>query len=143
ILMAAAERGIHREDIESTNPRVAEIPFDPVQKRMSIERADGFVYIKGAVESVLPLCVAGVDDALEAHAQLAERGLRILAVAVAPAGTERHATLLGLIGIADPPRTVVIEAIAAARTAGITTVMITGDHPVTARAIARELGILA
>ena len=143
ILIAAAERGIHREDIEATNPRVAEIPFDAVQKRMSIERADGLVYIKGAVESVLPLCVAGVDDALEAHAQLAERGLRILAVAVAPAGAERRATLLGLIGIADPPRTEVIEAVAAARAAGITTVMITGDHPVTARAIARELGILS
>jgi Ca2+-transporting ATPase len=142
ILMAAAERGIHREDIEATNPRIAEIPFDPVLKRMSIARADGLVYIKGAVESVLPLCVAGVDDALEAHAQLAERGLRILAVAVAPAGAGQKATLLGLIGIADPPRTEVIDAVAAARAAGITTVMITGDHPVTARAIARELGIL-
>ena len=55
----------------------------------------------------------------------------------------REATLLGLIGIADPPRTEAIEAVAAARAAGITTVMITGDHPVTARAIARELGILS
>src|SRR5207342_2353751 len=64
ILMAAAERGIHRDEIEGTNARVAEIPFDPVLKRMSIERADGRVYIKGAVESVLPLCVEGVDDAV-------------------------------------------------------------------------------
>ena len=101
------------------------------------------MYIKGAVESVLPLCVAGVDDASEANAQMAERGLRVLAVAVAPAGPELRATLLGLIGIADPPRTEAIEAVAAARAAGITTVMITGDHPVTARAIARELGILS
>ena len=143
ILIAAAERGIHRDEIEATNHRVAVVPFDSVQKRMSIERADGRVYIKGAVESVLPLCVAGVDDASEANAQMAERGLRLLAVAVAPAGPELRATLLGLIGIADPPRTEAIEAVAAARAAGITTVMITGDHPVTARAIARELGILS
>jgi Ca2+-transporting ATPase len=110
-------------------------------KRMSIERADGRLYIKGAVESVLPLCVAGVDDALQANAQMAGCGLRVLAVAVARASAEREATLLGLIGIADPPRQEAIEAVAAARAAGITTVMITGDHPVTARAIARELGI--
>ena len=143
ILVAAAERGIHREEIEASNPRVAEIPFDSVQKRMSIERADGRVYIKGAVESVLPLCVAGMEDASEANAQMADRGLRILAVATAPAGPDLRGTLLGLIGIADPPRTEAIAAVAAARAAGITTVMITGDHPVTARAIARELGILS
>ena len=143
ILMAAAERGIHRDEIEGTNARVAEIPFDPVLKRMSIERADGRVYIKGAVESVLPLCVEGVDDAVEANVQMAERGLRVLAIAVAPAGGSLDATLIGLIGIADPPRTEAIEAVAAARAAGITTVMITGDHLLTARAIARELGIVS
>ena len=142
-LLAAAERGIHRRDIEVTAPRLAEVPFDSVRKRMSVERADGRVYIKGAVESVLPLCVAGVDDVSQANMQMAEGGLRILAIAVAPAGAEQGATLLGLIGIADPPRTEAIEAVTAARTAGITTVMITGDHPVTARAIARELGILS
>ena len=143
ILAAAAEREIHRADIERTTPRVSETPFDSVQKRMSIERADGRVYIKGAVESVIPLCTYGVDGALEGNVQMAARGLRVLAVGVAPAGQEAGATLLGLIGIADPPRSEAIEAIAAARAAGITTVMITGDHPVTARAIARELGLLS
>lgn len=143
ILTAAAERGIHRDEIERTNARVAEIPFDSVLKRMSIERADARVYIKGAVETVLPLCVEGVGDAAEANTQMAERGLRVLAVAVAPAGAEQGATLVGLIGIADPPRTEAIEAVAAARAAGITTVMITGDHLLTARAIARELGIVS
>ncbi len=143
ILLAAAERGIHRAEIERTNARVTVTPFDAVSKRMSIERADGRVYIKGAVETVLPLCVEGTDDVASANTQMAERGLRILAVAVAPAAPEIRATCLGLIGIADPPRTEAIEAVAAARAAGITTVMITGDHPVTARAIARELGILA
>ncbi|HZL92247.1 MAG TPA: HAD-IC family P-type ATPase, partial [Vicinamibacterales bacterium] len=143
ILMAAAERGIHRDEIERTNARVAEVPFDSVLKRMSIERVDGRVYIKGAVESVLPLCVEGVGDGAEANTQMAERGLRVLAIAVAPTGAEQGATLIGLIGIADPPRTEAIEAVAAARAAGITTVMITGDHPLTARAIARELGIVS
>ena len=143
ILMAAAERGIHRDEIERTNRRVAEIPFDPVLKRMSVERADGRVYIKGAVESLLPLCVAGMDDAPQANIEMAASGLRVLAVAVASAGPELHATLLGLIGIADPPRSEAIEAVAAARAAGITTVMITGDHLLTARAIARELGIVS
>jgi Ca2+-transporting ATPase len=142
ILTAAAERGIHREQIERTNARVTEVPFDSVSKRMSIERVDGRVYIKGAVESVLPLCVEGVGDAAEANTQMAERGLRVLAIAVAPTGAEQGATLIGLIGIADPPRTEAIEAVAAARAAGITTVMITGDHLLTARAIARELGIV-
>jgi Ca2+-transporting ATPase len=143
ILLAAAERGIDRRDIERTAPRVAEVPFDAVQKRMSVERADGRVYIKGAVESILPICTRVADDVSQANTQMAERGLRILAVAVAAAGKEERATLVGLIGIADPPRTEAIEAVAAARTAGITTVMITGDHPVTARAIARELGIVS
>ena len=144
ILVAAAERGISRPDIEARNPRVVVVPFDAATKRMMIERADGTTYIKGAVESVLPLCETGLEDAHLANEQMAQRGLRILAVAVSYAAvpTEPTATLLGLIGIADPPRTEAIEAVAAARTAGITTVMITGDHPVTARAIARELGII-
>ena len=142
ILAAAAEREISRDEIERTAPRVSETPFDAVLKRMSIERADGRIYIKGAVESVVPLCGDDIEGAMGTNAQMAARGLRVLAVATAPAGQEAKATLLGLIGIADPPRTEAIEAVAAARAAGITTVMITGDHPVTARAIARELGIL-
>ena len=143
ILASAADRDIHRDRIERTAPRLAETPFDSVQKRMSIERADGRIYIKGAVESVVPLCEEDGDAAIEANAQMAARGLRVLAVATAAAGQELRPTLLGVIGIADPPRTEAIEAVAAARAAGITTVMITGDHPVTARAIARELGILS
>ena len=143
ILAAAAERQIQRGAIERTAPRISEAPFDSVQKRMSIERADGHIYIKGAVESVLPLCAEGVEGALEVNTQMATRGLRVLAVAIAPTGQMTHATLFGLIGIADPPRPEAIEAVASARAAGITTVMITGDHPVTARAIANELGLLS
>jgi P-type Ca2+ transporter type 2C len=142
ILAAAAERGIDRATIERTASRVSEAPFDPVQKRMSITRANGRTYVKGAVEAVTPLCDGDGSEALQTNTQMAARGLRVLAVAVAPTGPDTPATLLGLIGIADPPRTEAIEAIGAARAAGITTVMITGDHPVTARAIAKELGIL-
>jgi Ca2+-transporting ATPase len=143
ILLAAAERGIHRADIERTNPRRAVVPFDASSKRMSIERADGTLYIKGAVESVLPLCIGDITGVSTTNTQMAERGLRVLAVAVAPADAPRETRILGLLGMADPPRTEAIEAVAAARAAGIATVMITGDHPVTARAIAHEMGIIA
>lgn len=142
ILIAAAERGIHRGKIEESNPRVAAKPFDTLLKRMSIQRADRRVYIKGAIESVLPLCVTQPDGVDAANIAMAERGLRVLAVAVAPDGDEARASLQGLIGIADPPRPEAIEAIATARAAGITSVMITGDHPLTALAIAKELGIV-
>jgi len=142
ILAAAAERGIVRADIEAERPRLLVRPFDTTRKRMSIARADGFVYLKGAVEVVLPLCARGNEAAADANVQMAARGLRVLAVAVGAGVEERELELVGLVGCADPPRTEAIQAVAAARAAGITTVMVTGDHPVTARAIARELGIL-
>jgi Ca2+-transporting ATPase len=142
ILVSAAERGIRRGDIEAANPRVLVRPFDADRKRMSISRADGSLYVKGAVEVLLPFCSMGVEGAAEANADMAARGLRVLAVAIGHGLEEQGLELLGLVGIADPPRTEAIEAVAAARAAGITTVMITGDHPATARAIARELGIL-
>jgi P-type Ca2+ transporter type 2C len=142
ILLAAAERGIRREDIERARPRVSENPFDSERKRMSVGRGDGVLYVKGAVEVMLARCVAGTEGAAQANAELAARGLRVLAVAVGKGGEEEQLTLLGLLGLADPPRTEAIEAVAAARAAGIRTVMITGDHPLTALAIARELGIV-
>ena len=142
ILAASAERGITRHAIETASPRLRLIPFDADRKRMSIARADGCLYVKGAVEAVLPLCANEVADATDANAQMAARGLRVLAVAVGQGIEERDLELLGLVAIADPPRPEAIEAVAAARRAGITTVMITGDHRVTALAIARELGIL-
>jgi len=142
ILMEAALRGIQRDTIEQQRPRVDVTPFDSDRKRMSIRRADGVLYVKGAVEVILARCVAGREGASEAATQLAARGLRVLAVAVGTGRDETELTLLGLIGIADPPRSEAIEAVAAARAAGIRTVMITGDHPTTAQVIARELGIL-
>jgi Ca2+-transporting ATPase len=142
LLAAAAECGIHRADIERTRPRELEHPFDADRKRMSIRRSDGVLYVKGALETMLPLCVGGTAGAEQANAQLAARGLRVLAVAFGRGQNEQELELLGLVGMADPPRTEAIEAVAAARAAGVRTVMITGDHPVTATAIARELGIV-
>jgi Ca2+-transporting ATPase len=142
LLAAAAERGIDRAQIERDRPRRHVAPFDSDRKRMSIARADGVLYVKGAPEMLLPLCVAGTAGAAEANREMAARGLRVLGVAIGTGVEEKDLRFLGLAAIADPPRTEAIAAIAAARAAGIRTVMITGDHPVTANAIARELGIL-
>ncbi len=142
ILVAAAERGIHRDDVERQRPRVGETPFDSVRKRMSVKRADGVLYVKGAVDLLLPLCVSGTEDAVAANLELASRGIRVIAVAVGHGDEERDLTLLGLIGLADPPRPEARQAVREAQEAGIRPVMITGDHAATAEAIARELGIL-
>ena len=142
ILLAAAERGIARERIEAENPRVSENPFDSERKRMSILRRDGRLYVKGAVEVILALATDGAEGVLPAAEAMAGRGLRVLAVALGSGEREEALQLLGLIGIADPPRPEATAAVAAAREAGIRTVMITGDHPVTAAAIAREMLIV-
>ena len=141
LLNAAARAGIHRADIETKNPRLSERPFDTERKRMSVRRADGILYVKGAPETVIPLCASGTDGAAAAGAEMAARALRVLAVAVGRGEEERDLRLLGLVGLADPPRPESMEAVARARLAGVRTVMITGDHPATARAIAEELGI--
>jgi len=122
--------------------------------------AAGFVVTKGAADMLLPLCVAewtdrgvvaldaaGRERLLAENASLAERGLRVLGVAIrplaaAPAGElERDLAFLGLVGMIDPPRPEAEEAVRTCRAAGIRPVMITGDHPRTALAVARSLGI--
>ncbi len=142
ILAAAAERGIFRDAIEHDRPRRATHPFDAERRLMSVRRADGTLYVKGAFESVRPLASNVGDPAVRANAEMAERGLRVLAVALGDGEEERDLRLVGLIGLADPPRSEAIEAVATARSAGLRTVMITGDHPATARAIAVEMGIV-
>lgn len=142
ILKAAAEHSIDRKLIESKNPRIAVTPFDSSTKRMSVLRKDDVLYVKGALEAILPLCTSGTGGVHEANQEFAETGLRVLAIAVGQGEQEADLKLIGLIGISDPPRTEAIEAVAIARDAGIHTIMITGDHPVTAKAIAREMGIL-
>ena len=142
ILRAARERGIEVAAIDAASPRIAVNPFDGDRKRMSVQRADGRLYVKGAVDLLLPRCVRGGEGAVEANAEMGSRGLRVLAVAVGQTAEEKDLELLGLIVLQDPPRPEAIEAIAAARRAGITVVMITGDHTVTALAIAREMGLI-
>ena len=133
----------------STATRV-KFPFDARRRRMSVV-VDDTVLVKGAPDTVLPLCDDAFDaaDALEV---MARRGLRVLAVArreLVPGGTlpvdaadaERNLRLLGLVGLEDPPRPNASDVIERCRTAGIRVAMVTGDHPETAGAIAREIGL--
>jgi len=162
---AAVAAGLDSHTLRTAQPRLHEWPFDAERKRMSSLHADGSgwcLFTKGAPESLLPRCtlVAGADgtqqpldtaQALALAMTLAARGLRVLALArrTGPAdpsaqssdAVENDLTLLGLVAMADPPRPEARAAVAECRAAGITPVMITGDHPATALAIARELGI--
>jgi P-type Ca2+ transporter type 2C len=142
ILRAAKARGVERNDIEQERPRVRTWPFETERRRMAILREDDTLYLKGAMEVVLPLCVEGTSGAREAEEAMAQRGLRVLAVATGQGGDERDLVLRGLLGIADAPRAEAVHAVRDAHRAGIDVVMITGDHPLTAMAIAREMGIV-
>jgi Ca2+-transporting ATPase len=147
ILQKAKALGFERPALEQAHPRLRVFPFDAVRKRMAVERADA-LYVKGAVDLLLPLCVAGTQGIEQASADMARRGLRVLGVAVRQGAfanetdPERGLTMVGILGLADPPRPAAIEAIRVARDAGIKVVMMTGDHPHTAEAIAREMGLL-
>ncbi|GGU50349.1 cation-translocating P-type ATPase [Lentzea flava] len=137
-----------RVGVDGPSADAVRFPFDPRRRRSSVVDSDG-VHVTGAPDSVLPLCVdtRGAQDAIAA---LARRGLRVLAVARRPARpdddtwqrAERDLELLGLVGLQDPPRDDVAEAIASCRSAGIRIAMITGDHPATAQAIAEQVGLL-
>lgn len=161
---AARSAGRGKESLLATRTRVAEIPFSSERARMTtIHRTDGgFVaYTKGAPERVLASCVdsfaAGGRTLFDREAVLADAqrmaacGLRVLAVAMrdlsrVPArldDAELDQTFLGLVGLLDPPRPEAKDAVALCQSAGIHVVMITGDHPATARAIAERLGIAA
>ena len=145
ILIAAHEKGITRSAIEKNNPRTSTMPFNTETRRMSISRADGKTYFKGAIENIISLCTPSdevSETATKASSEMSSRGLRVLAVAIGQDSSATNLKLLGLIGIADPPRAEAMQAIKEARSAGIKTIMITGDHPETAAAIAKELGLV-
>jgi len=134
---------------EVASPATRRFPFDPRRRRMSVIMGNRAI-VRGAPEAVLGRC-RKTGDAEQAVSHMAERGLRVIAIAVrdldgmevpgTPDANEVDLTLLGLVGIEDPPRLGVADSIAACRRAGIRVAMVTGDHPGTARAIAREVGL--
>jgi len=169
LLVAAAKAGFRKADLEREAPFLGEVPFDSERKKMTIVRrtASGPVaFVKGAPDVLLRDCRAWVakDGSLEpltdeirreilvANQNFASQALRVLEVAIRPldrppetytaAALERDLIFVGLLGMKDPIRPEVKVAVEACRTAGIRTVMITGDHKDTAVAIARELGLM-
>lgn len=167
LVALAMKLGLRPAQERAAHPRLATLPFAPERQYMaSLHRhGDGVrLIVKGAIERVLPMCAAvraahGSAPLAPAawHAKLealAARGERVLAVAVgdlplgAPgrldgAAPPRDLVLLGLCGMSDPPRPEAIRAVRSCQTAGIRIKMITGDHAATARAVAREIGLVA
>lgn len=157
IVQAAIKDGINPRELKAAEVRLDELPFSSARKRMTTlhRRSDGSrrLIMKGAAEQVLALCRTDerVQSLLDDASKLAARGHRMLAVATKPWSSdaissddnsaEVNLELLGLIGIVDPVRPEAAEAIHHCRSAGIRVVMITGDHPGTARAIAEELAL--
>jgi Ca2+-transporting ATPase len=162
LLVLARKAGIDESQLNARFPRIDEQPFSSETKRMITVHSLGkatVAYIKGAPEMIIPDCVScqtddgivaldesGRQRILEKAQSMAAGALRVLAITtradspVKQAGTQM--TFLGLVGMIDPPRSEAKEAVGRCRDAGIMPVMITGDHPITAQAIARELGIL-
>ncbi len=156
IVLAAHKNGMPKEELNKRYPRLAEIPFDSNRKRMTtVNRIDGknIVIVKGAFDVMEPLCMKGDREMARSITEsMSEKALRVLAIAYKEIDTvpenptadelENGLTFMGLVGMIDPPRPEAKEAVAVCRKAGIKPIMITGDHVVTASAIAKELGIL-
>lgn len=155
IVAAALKMGMPKEELERDYPRLGEIPFDSDRKLMTtINCVDGkkIAIVKGAPDKLLKLSSGGAAGAEAANEKMSGEALRVLAVAYKeidavpekpePSEIESGLTLLGLVGLIDPPRPEAAEAVRECGEAGILTVMITGDHVTTAAAIARGLGIL-
>lgn len=156
IVLAAHKNGMPKDDLNKRYPRLAEIPFDSDRKLMTtVNRIDNknIVIVKGAFDMMAPRCIAGdMETARVVTEEMSADALRVLAIAYKEIDAipekptseelENGLTLMGLVGMIDPPRPEAKMAVATCRKAGIKPVMITGDHVVTASAIARELGIL-
>ena len=156
IVLAAHKKGMDKKELEKSCPRLAELPFDSDRKLMTtVHRMDGktIVIVKGAFDMMAPRCTAGnLEKARQITEEMSRDALRVLAVAykevealpenLVSQELENDLTFLGLVGMIDPPRPEAKAAVATCRKAGIKPVMITGDHVVTASAIAKELGIL-
>ena len=157
LVLGALRIGMPKDALNAEFPRVAELPFDSDRKLMTTVNRMGdrlVVITKGAFDSLAPRCVAGnLDAAKQQTEQMSADALRVLAVGykyldelpgtVTSETLENGLTFAGLVAMIDPPRPEARDAVAVCRRAGIKPVMITGDHVVTASAIARDLGILA
>ncbi|HEV2803048.1 MAG TPA: cation-translocating P-type ATPase [Pyrinomonadaceae bacterium] len=161
LVVAAAKSGLDKAELDAQFPRLSEIPFTAETKRMTTlhETPEGVAaYAKGAPEVIVGACMRlltergeeSLDDArraeiLEVARRMAGEALRVLAVAyklnAAPEDAETGMTFLGLVGMIDPPRPEAQAAVRECEEAGIKVIMITGDHPLTAKAVADELGL--
>ncbi|MBP3324277.1 MAG: calcium-translocating P-type ATPase, PMCA-type, partial [Clostridia bacterium] len=156
IVYAAHKNGMPKDEINAEYKRVASLPFDSDRKLMStINEMDGryIVIVKGAFDMMAERCIKGdIASAREFTNKMSSDALRVLAVGykfideipkkLTSEKLENNLNFMGLVGMIDPPRPEVKVAVATCRRAGIKPVMITGDHVVTASAIAKELGIL-
>lgn len=156
IILAAYQNGMEKEELNSEYTRLGELPFDSDRKLMTtINEMDGryVVIVKGACDMLFSRCISGnVDRAREENEKMSRQALRVIAIAekeiegipeeLNSDELENGLTFKGLVGMIDPPRPEAKEAVGVCRKAGIRPVMITGDHVVTASAIAKELGIL-
>lgn len=155
IIVAAYKNGYTKEELNRKSPRIAEIPFDSDRKLMTtVNSIDGkkIAIVKGAFDVMAEKCIRGDIDTAKLYVEEMSRdALRVLAVAYkevtelsespTPEELECDLTFMGLVGMIDPPRPEAKEAVETCRKAGIKPVMITGDHVVTASAIAKEIGI--
>ena len=156
IIVAAHKNGSEKSELNEKFHRLGEIPFDSDRKLMTtINRIDGknVVIVKGAFDMLASRCVAGdIEKAKQVTENMSADALRVLAVAYKEIDTipetltsdelEHELTFMGLLGMRDPPRPEAKKAVELCRRAGIKPVMITGDHVITAAAIAKELGIM-
>lgn len=156
IIFAAHKNGLAQDDLKAKYERIALLPFDSDRKLMtSVNVIDGknVVIVKGAFDMMASRCVSGdIEGARAVNDEMSRGALRVLAIGYKIIDTlpaeitseelENGLTLMGLVGMIDPPRPEAKEAVKTCLAAGIRPVMITGDHVVTASAIAKELGIL-
>jgi Ca2+-transporting ATPase len=169
LIVVAEKAGFHQDDLRDKYPRIGEIPFSHERKRMTTVHSEPrerrlVVFTKGATEAVLDRCTC-VDERgaverltemrrheiLKINESMATNALRVLGVAYKEISNsitdfneknlESELTFLGLMGMIDPPRTEAIEAVKVSKEVGMKPVMITGDHKLTAIAIAKEMGI--
>ncbi len=155
IVFAATRNGMHKDEINAECPRVFDLPFDSDRKLMTTVNKIGdklTVITKGAYDMLIERCTSGdIDTSRRVCEEMSSDALRVIAVAIKEIDAlpenpdsdtlENGLTLIGLVGMIDPPRNEARDAVAVCKSAGIRPVMITGDHVITATAIAKDLGI--